>query len=111
MTKIPLSAKLKHKITFLEQNNIDNFNNDNWQEQASTYAEVKPLYEMKYNTLDKLNFGSLITEDIFMFRLRFIKNIHSKMRIKFKNRIFEIKRIIDQSEQNRILQIIALETQ
>ncbi|HJD62444.1 MAG TPA: head-tail adaptor protein [Rickettsia endosymbiont of Degeeriella rufa] len=46
-----------------------------------------------------MSFGHVITEGYFLFKIRFIKNITTKMRIIFKEREFEIKRVINVEEK------------
>jgi len=50
-----------------------------------------------------------VTEGYFLFKIRALQDINLKMRIQFKERFFEIKRIIDSDESGRMLKIIALE--
>jgi SPP1 family predicted phage head-tail adaptor len=108
MKKRTMVAKLVHKITFWG-NVKDPTHDQTWREITSSFAEIKPLCDNRFLSLEGMAFGNIITEKYFVFTLRFIKNIDPKMRIKFDNRIFEIKRIIDQDERGRVLTIITLE--
>ncbi len=105
----PLAKVLKHPITLLNNITANELEVQQWQEVATTFAEIKAVCDTKFETLEGLNFGHLITEALFIFRIRFIPNLNNKMRILFKDRLFEIKRIINIAEQDRVLQIIALE--
>jgi len=104
-----LSFYLKHQIIFLENFAASDIEKENWQEKTMSFAEIKPLCDSKFESLENINFGHVMTEGFFIFKIRFIDGINSKMRILFKKRIFEIKRIIDVEEQGRILNIIGLE--
>jgi len=99
----------RHQIKFLENITTDTIEEDRWVEKFTTYAEIKPLCDSKFLALENISFGHVITEGYFLFKIRFIKNITTKMRILFKEREFEIKRIINVEEKSKFLNIIALE--
>lgn len=103
-----IARTLKHEITFMK-NVSDNDIEEQWKEVCKVFASIAPINENNFMTLEHLNFSHVITESLFLLRTRFIKNLHTKMRIIFKDRVFEIKRIVNLAEQDRILQIIALE--
>lgn len=100
---------LKHAITFIENTSNSELEEQNWQERYSTFADIKPMYDDKFGSIEKFSFGHVVTEAFFMFKIRFTDAIHGKMRIIFKRRIFEIKRIINHNEASKVLKIIALE--
>ncbi len=106
--KLP-SALFSHRIIFLENRTQNELEEGDWQEVCASFAEINPMYDNKFGSIEKFNFGHIVTEAFFMFKIRFIEGINPKMRIGFSKRLFEIKRIINVSEKNRILQIIALE--
>lgn len=105
----PISKTLKHQIIFIENIALTEIEQDNWQRKFETFAEIKPITDNSFESLEGLNFGHIITQGFFLFKIRFIAGITNKMRILFKNRQFEIKRIINIGEQDRVIQIIALE--
>lgn len=109
MAKLPLFGLLKHRVSLLENLIATEISEDNWQEKYVTFAQIKPLYDSKVGSLENFSFGHVVTEGYFMFKIRALEGVHNKMRIRFKERIFEIKRIIDLEENGRLLQIIALE--
>jgi SPP1 family predicted phage head-tail adaptor len=104
-----LTLNLKHQITFFENKTVNPVDLDNWQEKLKTFAEITPVSESNFSMLEGLNFGHMITEAYFIFRIRFIDNVNAKQKIVFKDRNFDIKRIININEQNRVLMVIALE--
>ena len=104
-----LSTILTHRIIFIENINDNELTDAVWREKLTSFAQVKPLYDNKFGSIEKFTFGHLVTEAYFMIKIRFTELINSKMRIKFNGRIFEIKRIINVSEKSKIMQIIALE--
>jgi head-tail adaptor len=109
MKNEPLFTKLKHRIIFLENTNPIDLGGEIWLEKLTTFAEIKPLYDNKVGSIESFNFGHIVTEGYFMFRIRALEGINTKMRISFKNRLFEIKRILDIDEEGKMLKIIALE--
>lgn len=109
MSGLPLFGLLKHRITIIENANTEELGGEMWQEKYTTFAEIKPLYDNKIGSVENFSFGHVVTEGYFMFRIRALLGITSKMRIRFYDRLFEIKRIIDVDERGRMLKIIALE--
>jgi hypothetical protein len=103
------TLNLKHQIIFLENKTVNPIDLEDWQEKLRTFAEITPVSESSFSALEGLNFGHMITESYFLFRIRFLQGISTKQKIIFKKRNFEIKRIINQNEQDRVLLIIALE--
>lgn len=99
----------QHQIKFLENIMGEGIEEDRWVEKFTVYAEIKPLCDNKFLALENISFGHIITEGYFLFNIRFIKDITTKMRILFKEREFEIKRIINVQEKSKFLNIIALE--
>ena len=99
----------RHQIKFLENIMLEPMEEDRWVEKFTAYAEIKPLCDSKFLALEKISFGHIITEGYFLFKIRFIKDITTKMCILFKEREFEIKRVINAQEKSKFLNIIALE--
>ncbi|PCJ24936.1 MAG: phage head-tail joining protein [Rickettsiales bacterium] len=102
-------SKLSHRIIFLENRAASELEEDLWEEVQTSFAEMKPICDNRFVSLEGLQFGNVITEGYFLFRIRSIKDVHSRMRINFQGRLFEIKRIIDEDEKGRMLSIVALE--
>lgn len=102
------SRKLLHEIVFMELNSAV-FEEEKWEIKFRGFAEILPICDAKFETIEDFNFGHVMTEAYFLFKMRFCVEINNKMRIVFKKRKFEVKRIINIDEQNRYLNIIALE--
>lgn len=109
MKKQKMVAKLVHKISFLKKLSNNPTEDLEWIEDKTTYAEIKHASDNRFFAIENISFGSVISEKYFLFSMRFIKDINCSMRIRFNDRIFEIKRIIDKDERGRILTIVALE--
>ena len=56
-----------------------------------------------------MSFGHILLEEYFMITTRYIKNINTRMRVRFGNRIFVIKKIINSFQLNHLLKILAIE--
>ena len=109
MRKKTIVSKLIHKIIFLKNLAKNEISEAKWEEFQVSFAEAKPVCDNKFISLEGLAFGNVITEEYFLFRTRFIKNINKEMRISFYGKLFEIKRIINEEEKGRMLSIIGLE--
>ncbi len=105
---VPLSFCLKDKIDILINSSANDLDKENWGAKYTILAQVKQLNELSVDTIEHFNFGSSIAESYFLFRIRFIVDISNKMRIKFNNKIFSIKKIVNVEEKNKILDIISL---
>lgn len=109
MRNYPLTQLLKHTITFLENISASEFEDQDWEEKYIAFADVRPMYDNKFGSIETFSFGHIVTEAFFMFKIRFTEEVHTKMRIAFNRRMFEIKRIINDKEEGKVLKIIALE--
>ena len=94
---------------FIENVSKSELEDQDWQERYVTFADVKPMYDDKFGSIERFSFGHIVTEAFCMFKIRFTDMVHAKMRIIFKRRMFEIKRIINHNEASKVLKIIALE--
>jgi len=109
MKKRSMVSRLVHKIIFFENKANDTIDKAIWEEVLTSFAEIKPVCDGRVITLEGIAFGNVITEEYFIFKIRFLKGIKRQMRIGFGGRVFEIKRIIDEEERGRILSIVGLE--
>ncbi len=108
MKNSKMISQMVHKIVFLK--NIANSEIDppKWEQVTESFAQVKPVCDNRLVLLEGMQFGNVITEEYFLFKIRFIKELNKTMRISFHNQIFEIKRIIDEDSKGRMLSIVAL---
>jgi head-tail adaptor len=56
-----------------------------------------------------VDFGNLINENYIILRVRFTSQITKDMRIRFKDKAFLIKKMVNVLEQNKLFEIIAME--
>ncbi len=105
-----LASSLRHVIII--QNKLaainDGIDIEVWESFAVVRAAIKPLYDNKIGEI--YSAMQLIEEAYSKFTIRFIPNLSINMRIIYNNRIFIIKRIINNNELNISLSIIAQET-
>lgn len=109
MSKLPLFRLLMHRITFVENSTSSELEKEEWKSKYETFASITPLFDNKVSSLEKFDFGHIVTEGYFLFKIRALLGVNNKMRILFNDRFFEIKRIIDVNEQGKIQKIVALE--
>jgi hypothetical protein len=104
-----LVSRLVHNITFLENLAESASEDQDWREKYNCFAEISPLTDCKYISIEGMSFGNLITEEYYLFKIRYIEGVGKILRISFRNKIYSIKRIINIKERDKILNIIAHE--
>jgi head-tail adaptor len=97
-----------HSITFLENIVSREERNEDWQVKMYSFAKVVPLCDNRFLTLEGLNFGNIMSEEYFIFQMRFLKEVRMDMRISYDSHLFEIKRLLNVDGLSRKLHIIAL---
>lgn len=107
--KKTLVSRLVHNVIFLE-NVVESASEDQlWEERYKCFAEVLPLSDCKYISIEGLSFGNFITEEYYLFKIRYIEGINKNLRISFRHKLYSIKRIINKRERDKMLSIIAHE--
>lgn len=100
-------GKLKHRITFQDLSNSRNEYGElieDWLDVKTVWAEIKPVSGKQFFAAKQIN--SEISHNIY---IRYRSDLNSSMRIKFKERIFEILYIMNLNESNTIMQIYCKE--
>ncbi|AVP87141.1 hypothetical protein phytr_1830 [Candidatus Phycorickettsia trachydisci] len=100
-----LAAELRHPIQIVEYDTRFN----TWLARVKTFASIKQLSPKTLKFFEKINFGNMVEASYMLFTIRFTPEIDKSMRIFFKRRYFLIKKIINVEEQDKILEIIAVE--
>lgn len=103
------TSRLMHKVFFLQNVQNNESEDEKWEEVIEAFAEVNPICDNRFIAIEGLQFGHVISEDYYLFKIRYTENLDINMRIKFKDRIFEIKRILNIRERCKMLHIIALQ--
>lgn len=93
---------LKHKIIILSRESQER----EWKNLYSCFASVKDCAEENLSLHENIDFGSVISKNYKIIRMRFLKNISKTMRIKFKDQLYEILKIINEKDQDKITQIL-----
>lgn len=104
-----LLSQLVHHVTFLENVTASEAEDPVWNEKVSCFAEILPLSECGYMSIEGLNFGNFITEEYYLFKIRYISGLNKALRISFGTKLYSIKRIINVRQKDRLLNIIAHE--
>lgn len=102
-------ARLNHYINFLENISRDELQEPEWREKFSCYADIRPVNPLYTRLVEPISFGHVVTERNFVILVRYHAEITDKLRISYNSRYFEIKQIINLSEKNKYLNIIAQE--
>ena len=72
MKKQSMISKLVHKIIFLENQANNAIEEEKWEEVIQSFAEIKPVCDNGFTSLEGVAFGNVITEEYFIFKTRFI---------------------------------------
>lgn len=102
-------SHLTHKIIFLVNKENSEIKAGIWEKELESFAQIRPACDNNFVSLENMGFGSVISEECFIFTTRYDIKINKNMRIDFHGQIFEIKRLINENMKNKILKIIALE--
>lgn len=100
-------GKLKHRITFQELSNSKNEYGEpieEWLDIKTVWAEIKPVSGSQFFAAKQIN--TEISHNVY---IRYRKGLSPSMRIKFKERIFEILYIMNVNENNTLMQIYCKE--
>lgn len=100
-----LAAALKHPISITEYE----ASFKTWLVRFKTFASIKQLNPKTLKFFEKISFGNMAEASYMLFTIRFTSEVNKNMRISFKKRDFLIKKIINVEEQDRLLEIIAVE--
>lgn len=97
----------RHRITFQsfsETTNENGFPVQDWTDVKTVWAMIKTLQGREYYQA-----ATTQNENTVRFVIRYTAGINPDMRIKYKDRTFEILSIINDDELNKTLTIIAKE--
>lgn len=108
-TNAPLYSALSHRVGFFRNIASEESEKEIWKEEFSSFVSINPLSAQGTEMPESLDFGSLSGARIYIFKSRFLKNISSGLRIVFKGRNFEIKRVINEGEKDKILKMLCAE--
>lgn len=100
-------GRLKHRITFQslphEKNEYGEVE-DQWEDTKTVWAEIKPVSGNQFFAAKQIN--SEISHNIY---IRYRPDLKPSMRIKYKERVFEILYLMNVKEENQLLQIYCKE--
>ena len=100
-------GKLRHRIIFQQLSNSKNEYGEpveEWLDIKTVWAEIKPVGGKQFFAAKQIN--AEISHNIY---IRYRNSLSSSMRIKFKERIFEILYIMNVNESNTLMQIYCKE--
>ncbi|WP_316353508.1 head-tail adaptor protein [Candidatus Trichorickettsia mobilis] len=88
MAQYSSSKNLRHQIKFLENITLHEIEFEDWRAKLVAYADIQPACDNRLNMLEQFNFDHVMTEALFLFKLRFIAGITIKLRIDLNSRLF-----------------------
>jgi SPP1 family predicted phage head-tail adaptor len=100
-------GRFRHRITFqsfIETTNENGFPVQDWTDVKTVWAMIKTLQGREYYEA-----ATTQNENTVRFVIRYTTGINPDMRIKYKERTFEILSVINDDERNITLTIIAKE--
>ncbi len=100
-------GSLNKRITFQSLQNTENEYGEsiqNWTDLKTVWASINPIVGKEYFAAETVN-----SEISHKIRLRYIEGIKPTMRIKFKERYFNIISVINYQERNIELQLMCKE--
>jgi SPP1 family predicted phage head-tail adaptor len=100
-------ALFRHRITFqsfTETTNENGFPVQDWTDVKTVWAMIKTLQGREYYEA-----ATTQNENTVRFVIRYTSGINPDMRIKYKDRTFEILSVINDDELNKTLTIMAKE--
>ena len=100
-------GRLKHRITFQRLSQSKNEYGelaDEWLDIKTVWAEIKPVSGNQFFAAKQIN--SEISHNVY---IRYRTDLKPSMRIKFKERIFEILYLMNVNEGNRLIQLYCKE--
>lgn len=100
-------GRLKHRITFQKLQQTKNEYGevlDNWLDVKTVWAEIKPVSGNQFFAAKQIN--SEISHNVY---IRYRSDLSPNMRIKYKERIFDMLYIMNVNEDNTLMQIYCKE--
>ncbi len=100
-------GSLRHRISLQESTLVSDGQGgytETWENYADVWADVKPL-----KSYEKFQAATLQTPTSHKITIRYRQGVLPKHRIKFGERIMDIKGIINVNEDSAFLEIMALE--
>lgn len=100
------TGKFRNKITiehFVEETNENGYPVEDWKSFKSLWAQIKTVKGSEIVTS-----GTEINADTYRFIVRYTDGITPKMRVKFKNRTFDIQSVLNDDEEMRTITIVAI---
>lgn len=101
------AGPLRHRITIQKATETQNAYGEpvaSWSEFVQASASVDPISSREYFSAQREN-----AEITHRIRMRYRPNITHKMRVKWGERVFDIRSIINANSRNRSLELLCVE--
>jgi hypothetical protein len=100
---------LKHHVAFLTNIKENPTDHDNWVISYETFAHLANLHPNNLTLVNNFDFGHILTASYVIATLRYSDKIKNNMRLRFQEKIFEIKKIIEDFDGKKFIKLIILE--
>lgn len=97
-----------YRVEFLQNSANTDIEKGEWNGVFYAYCAVVPLCQAGIKELEGINFGHVLTEELYLFRTQQNAEIKRFLRIHFQEEIYEIKRLVKDYDFSGLLNIIAL---
>ncbi len=100
-------AKLRHRVSLQARSRSQDGQGgyaESWAEIASLWAAIEPL--KGYERMKAAQLGTPLTHKVL---IRYRQYVTTTQRLVFRNRVFEIKEVINEEEANRWLRLLCVE--
>lgn len=109
MARNILAGKLRHRVTvqqFIESQDSYGQENKTWSDHKTIWASVEPL-----RVRERMEAKQQQTDITHSITIRYLSSITSEDRIKWGSRIFNISEVRNIDEQDRRMQLLAIEVE
>lgn len=100
---------LKHPVEFLQNIKQSPIDQDNWFVCHKTFAHIANLHPNSLKLVDNFDFGHILTASFLIVTMRQTDIVKLNMRMKYAEKIFEIKKIIEDFDSKKFIKLIILE--
>ena len=111
MSKIPLTYRLKHRVTLQEavqtSDGAGGFSTS-WSDVDTVWAEIMP-FSSRSTTQERLEAEQLQAQQRYRVTIRYQSGVQASMRIKYGSRVFDILSVVNVGERGEVMELFCLE--
>lgn len=111
MSKLPLTYRLKHRVTIQEAvqttDGAGGFSTS-WSDADTVWAEIMP-FASRSTTQERLVAEQLEAQQRYRITIRYLSGVDAGMRIQYGSRLFDILSVVNVQERGEVLELFCLE--